>query len=189
MAKLSTEELLDQFKQLTLIELSEFVKQFEETFGVTAAAPQHFRPFCSALGGRLARKSVGEPVGKPIPAKLRAYLTSGNARGGGHRRQGHRRGTATVRRGVRTTLQHRSATLTRHAPPLPICLQLWAGGHRHHHVALWHADRLPRYGTSNPSACWVGAKTLGALSLPGSASSGPASRTAPASLKARLASV
>ncbi len=39
MAKLSTEELLDQFKQLTLIELSEFVKQFEETFGVTAAAP------------------------------------------------------------------------------------------------------------------------------------------------------
>jgi hypothetical protein len=35
----------------------------------------------------------------------------------------------------------------------------------------------------------VGAKTLGALSLPGSASSGPASRTAPASLKARLASV
>lgn len=39
MAKLSTEELLDAFKELTLIELSEFVKQFEETFGVTAAAP------------------------------------------------------------------------------------------------------------------------------------------------------
>jgi large subunit ribosomal protein L7/L12 len=39
MAKLSTAELLDAFKEMTLIELSEFVKQFEETFGVTAAAP------------------------------------------------------------------------------------------------------------------------------------------------------
>ena len=39
MAKLTTDELLDAFKEMTLIELSEFVKQFEETFGVTAAAP------------------------------------------------------------------------------------------------------------------------------------------------------
>ena len=39
MAKLSTDELLEQFKELTLIELSEFVKAFEETFEVTAAAP------------------------------------------------------------------------------------------------------------------------------------------------------
>ncbi len=39
MAKLSTEELLDAFKEMTLLELSEFVKQFEDTFGVTAAAP------------------------------------------------------------------------------------------------------------------------------------------------------
>ena len=39
MAKLSTEELLDAFKEMTLIELSEFVKQFEETFDVSAAAP------------------------------------------------------------------------------------------------------------------------------------------------------
>ena len=39
MAKLSTEELLETFKEMTLIELSEFVKQFEETFDVTAAAP------------------------------------------------------------------------------------------------------------------------------------------------------
>ena len=39
MAKLSTDELLDAFKDLTLIELSEFVKKFEETFDVTAAAP------------------------------------------------------------------------------------------------------------------------------------------------------
>ena len=39
MAKLSTDELLDAFKELTLLELSEFVKAFEETFDVTAAAP------------------------------------------------------------------------------------------------------------------------------------------------------
>jgi len=39
MAKLSTDELLEAFKELTLIELSEFVKKFEETFEVTAAAP------------------------------------------------------------------------------------------------------------------------------------------------------
>ncbi|AEE45129.1 50S ribosomal protein L7/L12 [Cellulomonas fimi] len=39
MAKLSTDELIEQFKGLTLIELSEFVKAFEEVFEVTAAAP------------------------------------------------------------------------------------------------------------------------------------------------------
>lgn len=39
MAKLTTEELLDAFKEMTLIELSEFVKAFEDTFEVTAAAP------------------------------------------------------------------------------------------------------------------------------------------------------
>jgi large subunit ribosomal protein L7/L12 len=39
MAKLNTGELLDAFKEMTLIELSEFVKQFEETFDVKAAAP------------------------------------------------------------------------------------------------------------------------------------------------------
>ena len=39
MAKLSTDELLDAFKEMTLLELSDFVKQFEDTFDVTAAAP------------------------------------------------------------------------------------------------------------------------------------------------------
>lgn len=39
MAKLTTDQLIDAFKELTLIELSEFVKAFEETFEVTAAAP------------------------------------------------------------------------------------------------------------------------------------------------------
>ncbi|HLT61156.1 MAG TPA: 50S ribosomal protein L7/L12 [Microlunatus sp.] len=53
MAKLSTEELLDAFKELTLIELSEFVKQFEETFNVTAAAPVAVAaaPAAGAAGG------------------------------------------------------------------------------------------------------------------------------------------
>jgi large subunit ribosomal protein L7/L12 len=39
MAKISNDDLLDAFKEMTLLELSEFVKQFEETFGVSAAAP------------------------------------------------------------------------------------------------------------------------------------------------------
>ena len=39
MAKMSTEEMLDAFKEMSLLELSEFVKAFEETFEVTAAAP------------------------------------------------------------------------------------------------------------------------------------------------------
>jgi large subunit ribosomal protein L7/L12 len=51
MAKLSTEDLLDQFKEMTLIELSEFVKQFEETFGVTAAAPVAVAAAPAAGGG------------------------------------------------------------------------------------------------------------------------------------------
>lgn len=51
MAKLSTVELLDAFKEMTLIELSEFVSQFEETFGVTAAAPVAAAPAAGAGGG------------------------------------------------------------------------------------------------------------------------------------------
>ena len=55
MAKLSTDELLDAFKEMTLIELSEFVKQFEETFEVTAAAPVAV----AAAGGRRRRRRRG----------------------------------------------------------------------------------------------------------------------------------
>jgi large subunit ribosomal protein L7/L12 len=51
MAKLSTDELLDAFKEMTLIELSEFVKQFEDTFGVTAAAPVAVAASPPAAGG------------------------------------------------------------------------------------------------------------------------------------------
>lgn len=54
MAKLSTEELLEQFKGLTLIELSEFVKAFEETFEVTAAAPVAVAAAPAAGGGAAA---------------------------------------------------------------------------------------------------------------------------------------
>ncbi|MFZ5849848.1 MAG: 50S ribosomal protein L7/L12 [Actinomycetota bacterium] len=51
MAKLSTDELLDAFKEMTLLELSEFVKQFEDAFGVTAAAPVAVAAPAAAAGG------------------------------------------------------------------------------------------------------------------------------------------
>jgi len=51
MAKLSTTDLLDAFKELTLIELSEFIKEFETTFGVTAAAPVAVAAAAPAAGG------------------------------------------------------------------------------------------------------------------------------------------
>jgi large subunit ribosomal protein L7/L12 len=57
MAKLSTDELIDAFKELTLLELSEFVKQFEETFDVTAAAPMAVAP---AGGGGTAAPAEAE---------------------------------------------------------------------------------------------------------------------------------
>ena len=58
MAKLSTDELLDAFKEMTLIELSEFVKQFEETFEVTAAAPVAIA--AAGAGGGAAAAPVEE---------------------------------------------------------------------------------------------------------------------------------
>ena len=51
MAKLSTDDLLEAFKEMTLIELSEFVKQFEETFNVTAAAPVAVAGAAAPAGG------------------------------------------------------------------------------------------------------------------------------------------
>ena len=51
MAKLTIEELIEQFKELTLLELSEFVKAFEETFDVTAAAPAAAAVVAAAPGG------------------------------------------------------------------------------------------------------------------------------------------
>ena len=60
MAKLSTDELLDAFKELTLLELSDFVKQFEDTFGVTAAAPVAAAAAPGAGGGAAAPEVVEE---------------------------------------------------------------------------------------------------------------------------------
>ena len=60
MAKLTTDELLDAFKEMTLLELSEFVKQFEETFGVTAAAPVAVAAAPAAGGGGEAAEAVEE---------------------------------------------------------------------------------------------------------------------------------
>ena len=57
MAKLSTEELLAQFKELTLIELSDFVKKFEEVFEVSAAAPV---AVAAAAGPAAAAEEVEE---------------------------------------------------------------------------------------------------------------------------------
>ncbi|WP_375483711.1 50S ribosomal protein L7/L12 [uncultured Mycobacterium sp.] len=58
MAKLSTDELLDAFKEMTLLELSDFVKKFEETFEVTAAAP--VAAVAAAPGGAPAAEEAGE---------------------------------------------------------------------------------------------------------------------------------
>jgi large subunit ribosomal protein L7/L12 len=54
MAKLSNDELLDAFKEMTLLELSEFVKLFEETFDVTAAAPVAMAAVAAPAGGGAA---------------------------------------------------------------------------------------------------------------------------------------
>ena len=56
MAKMSTDELLDAFKEMTLLELSEFVKKFEEVFEVTAAAPVAV----AAAGGAPAAAEAAE---------------------------------------------------------------------------------------------------------------------------------
>ena len=57
MAKLSSDDLLEAFKEMTLIELSEFVKQFEETFDVKAAAPV---AVAAAAGGGAAAEEAEE---------------------------------------------------------------------------------------------------------------------------------
>ncbi len=59
MAKLSNDDLLDAFKEMTLLELSEFVKQFEETFDVKAAAPVAVAG-PAAVGGGAAAEEVEE---------------------------------------------------------------------------------------------------------------------------------
>jgi len=60
MAKLTSDQLIEAFKELTLIELSEFVKEFEETFGVTAAAPVAVAAAPAAGGAAGAGESAAE---------------------------------------------------------------------------------------------------------------------------------
>jgi large subunit ribosomal protein L7/L12 len=60
MAKLSSDQLIEAFKELTLIELSEFVKKFEEVFEVTAAAPVAVAAAGGAAAGGAAAEEVEE---------------------------------------------------------------------------------------------------------------------------------
>jgi large subunit ribosomal protein L7/L12 len=60
MAKIATDDLLEAFKEMSLIELSEFVKQFEETFGVTAAAPVAVAAAPAGGGGGAAAEAAEE---------------------------------------------------------------------------------------------------------------------------------
>ena len=60
MAKISSTDLLDAFKEMTLLELSEFVKQFEDTFGVTASAPVAAAAPAAAGGGAAAEAPAAE---------------------------------------------------------------------------------------------------------------------------------
>jgi large subunit ribosomal protein L7/L12 len=62
MAKLSTDELLEAFKEMTLIELSEFVKLFEDTFGVTAAAPVAMAAAPAAAAEAVEEEEVSNEV-------------------------------------------------------------------------------------------------------------------------------
>jgi large subunit ribosomal protein L7/L12 len=88
MAKLSTDDLLDAFKEMTLLELSEFVKMFEETFDVTAAAPVAVAAVAAPAGGGDAGGSaeqdefdvVLESAGDnkiPVIKEVRALTTLG----------------------------------------------------------------------------------------------------------------
>ena len=60
MAKISSDDLLEAFKEMTLIELSEFVKQFEETFDVKAAAPVAVAAAAPGGGGAAAAEEAEE---------------------------------------------------------------------------------------------------------------------------------
>ena len=62
MAKLTTEQLIDAFKELSLIELSEFVKTFEEVFEVTAAAPVAVAAAAAPAGEAAAEKDSFDVV-------------------------------------------------------------------------------------------------------------------------------
>ena len=107
MAKLSTDELLDAFKEMTLIELSEFVKQFEDTFDVKAAAPVAVAaagPAAAAAGrgrgeGRVRRRPRGRRWQEDPGHQGRARADRPGPEGG----QGPGRGRAEGRSWRRST--------------------------------------------------------------------------------------
>ena len=72
MAKLSTEELIAAFKELTLVELNDFVKAFEEEFDVTAAAPVAAVAAAAPAAGEEAPAEEKEP--KPTSEELLAEI-------------------------------------------------------------------------------------------------------------------
>jgi large subunit ribosomal protein L7/L12 len=71
MAKLSSGDLLDAFKEMTLLELSDFVKQFEETFGVSAAAP-----VAVAAPGQVAPGGAAEAPAEEEQTEFTVVLTA-----------------------------------------------------------------------------------------------------------------
>ncbi|MDU7359755.1 MAG: 50S ribosomal protein L7/L12 [Propionibacteriaceae bacterium] len=77
MAKLTNEELLDAFKEMTLIELSEFVKLFEETFDVTAAAPV---AVAAAGAAPAAGGGEGDDAADAADDKVDVILTDGGSK-------------------------------------------------------------------------------------------------------------
>ena len=81
MAKLSTDDLLGAFKEMTLLELSEFVKLFEETFDVTAAAPVAVAAVAAPAGGGEAAAGgaarLEDDVKIPVIKEVRALTNLG----------------------------------------------------------------------------------------------------------------
>ena len=78
MAKMSSADLLEAFKEMTLLELSEFVKQFEETFDVKAAAPVAVTaPALGGPGSSPQTRAPGNPGrktrNKPLPCRVTTY--------------------------------------------------------------------------------------------------------------------
>src|SRR4028118_1349698 len=90
MAKLSTDDLLESFKEMTLIELSEFVKKFEETFEVTAAAPV---AMVAPGGGGAAAAAEPEEEQDEFDVVLEAA--------GGEKIQGNKEGAARTSLGLK----------------------------------------------------------------------------------------
>ena len=109
MAKLSTDDLLDAFKEMTLIELSEFVKQFEDTFGVTAAAPV---AVAAAPGRRWRRRRRGRRGAGRVrrhPRGRRRQEDPGH-QGGAHAHQPRPQGGQGPRRGAPRSRSSRRST-------------------------------------------------------------------------------